>query len=269
MVGLGHPTCVVAAGHRWIVTSSQSDLTSLAAEMSILMGWLSKEEGDYFTAQQSFTAGLTAAVEAEDHDLGAYAVASASTLPAFRSSPQQSLALLDSESVRGARLDRARPSTKLWISVLQAEVHTRVGSEPEAFGALDQADDYLAQVDPGGGPRPLLGHFDEASLMGERGITAVRLQQPADAEPSLDHALANMADYPKTQSRLLTNAARGHLQQGRIDQACSAALRSLDVALHTGSGVGVADVRELRVDFQPYASTDAARELDEALAIQL
>ncbi len=132
-----------------------------------------------------------------------------------------------------------------------------------------QADDNLTQVDPDDGPRPLLGHFNEASLMGERGITAVQLHQPADAEPALDHALANMADYPKTQSRLLTNAARGHLQQGRFDQACSAALRSLDVALQTGSGVGVADVRELRVDFQPYASTDAVRELDEALAVQL
>ena len=42
-----------------------------------------------------------------------------------------------------------------------------------------------------------------------------------------------------------------------------------DVALQTGSGVGVSDVRELRVDFEPYGATEAVRDLDEALAIQL
>ena len=90
---------------------------------------------------------------------------------------------------RSRTLDRARPSTKLWISVLQAEVHTRVGNETEAFGALDHADDCLTQIDPDDGPRPLLGHFDEASLMGERGITAVRLQQPADRAGVVKRAL--------------------------------------------------------------------------------
>jgi transcriptional regulator with XRE-family HTH domain len=249
--------------------SVRNQLTSLAAEMTILLGWLSKEEGDDVTAQQCFTAALSATVEAGDNDLGAYAVASAATLPAFRSSPKQSLGLLTSDEVRGAQLHRARPSTRVWIAVLQAEVHTRTGSEAEAFEALDQAERLLSEVDPDDGRPPVLGHFDATSLVGERGITAVRLDRPHEAGPAIDEALVGMTDYPKTQSRLLTNAAKAHLRQGRVEEAATMALRSLNVARQTGSGVGVVDVRELRPDFDRYSRTDAVRQLDEALAVPL
>jgi transcriptional regulator with XRE-family HTH domain len=241
-------------------------ITSLASEISILLGWVSKEAGDDATAQQCFTSALTAAVEADDHDLGSYAVASASTLPAFRASPEQSLGLLASTEVRGSRLDRARTSTKVWNAVLRAEVHTRTGADGPAFQALDEADRLVELVDLADDRRPVLGHFDADSLMGERGITAVRLDHPHEAEAAIEQALANAAAYPKTQSRLLTNAAKAHLRLGRVEQASAAAIRSLQVARQTGSGVGVEDVRRLRPSFEPYKRTEAVRQLDEALA---
>lgn len=244
-------------------------LTSLAAEMSILIGWLSKESGDYATAQQCFTSALTAAVEAGDHDLGAYAVASASTLPAFRSSPEQSLGLLRSAEIRGAKLDHANTATRIWNACLRAEVHTRTGHELDAFDALDEADQLLERLDPDDGRRPILGHFDHASLMGERGVTAVRLRRSNEAKPALDEALAALADFPKTQSRILTSIARVQLQQRDIDEAVAAALRSLDVAHQTGSGVGVDDVRKFRSELQPWANTEAVRHLDQLLAVEV
>lgn len=75
----------------------------------------------------------------------------------------------------------SRSSTKLWICVLEAEVHTRVDGDGDAFDALDRADELLVKVDLVDGPRPVLGHFDESSLMGERGITAVRLRRSTEA----------------------------------------------------------------------------------------
>lgn len=244
-------------------------LTSLAAEMSILIGWLHKEQGDHLTAQQCFTAGLTAAVEAGDNNLGAYAVASASTLDAFRSSPEQSIDLLTSADVRGARLDRADISTQVWIDVLQAEVHTRTSNTAAAFEALDRAGHNVELIDPEDSRRPMLGYFDRSSVIGERGITAVRLDVDAETEASLREALATASDFPKTQSRLLINVARAHAAHGRHEEACQAAISALDIAEQTGSEVGIDDVRAFRRDQAGSIPAELLGELDDRLAVQL
>jgi len=47
------------------------------------------------------------------------------------------------------------------------------------------------------------------------------------------------------------------------------ALRSLEVAHQTGSGVEVDDVRKFRQELHPWASTEPVRHLDELLAVEL
>jgi hypothetical protein len=238
----------------------------MTAEMSILHGWLSKEDGDEVAAQHYFTAALGAAAEADNNDLGAYAAASASTLKAFRSSPHDSLQLLTTTNLRGIDMARASTATRIWIACLEAEVHTRTGSRSPALKALDRADALLHRLDPNDGQRPVLGHFDQASLMGERGVTAARLNVPSEAIPALDTALAGLAQYPKTQSRILTSTARAHLTHGDVDQATAAALQSLDIAEQTGSQVGINSIHDLRREMRPYANTTSVQLLDQRLA---
>ncbi|MCP4223718.1 MAG: XRE family transcriptional regulator, partial [Actinomycetia bacterium] len=62
-------------------------ITSLAAETSILLGWMTHDQSDSQAAHNYYRSALSAAAEAEDGPLGAYAIGSASVLPAWRSSP--------------------------------------------------------------------------------------------------------------------------------------------------------------------------------------
>lgn len=133
----------------------------------------------------------------------------------------------------------------------------------------DEAERLLERLDPDVAPRPILGHFDRASLMGERRVTAVCPRRSNEAKPALVEALASLADFPKSQSRILTSIARAQLQQRDIDQAVAAALRSLDVAHQTGSGVGVDDVHRFRSELQHWADTEPVLHLDELLAVEL
>ncbi|MGH9262860.1 MAG: helix-turn-helix domain-containing protein, partial [Acidimicrobiales bacterium] len=59
-------------------------LASLAGETAILMGWLTSDDGEHSAALGYYQTAIDAAQEAGDTALGAYAIGSASTLPAFR-----------------------------------------------------------------------------------------------------------------------------------------------------------------------------------------
>lgn len=239
-------------------------VASLAGETAILMGWLSQDRGDEGTAQRYYMSALDAADEAEDSGLGAYAIGSASTLSAFRSSPAESIFLLTGAEVHGFRADHATPSTRAWILSLQAEAHTRDGDAVAAMGALDEADKLLTGTAGSDEPRPRVSFFDQARLLGERGVAAVRLGLPHEGEAALDEALRSITVDHKIQSRLLTKLAQAHLRQGNIERACELAIDSLDIARDTSASVD--DIRSLRHDLNPWVGAEALDRLDARLA---
>ena len=204
-----------------------------------------------------------------DPALGAYAIASASTLPAFRSSPSQSVHLLTEAEVKGSRVLDATPSTRAWAYSLVAEAHVRDGNGAEAMTALDTAEEILSNGEPEDEPRPRAVFFDEARLVGERGVTSARLHMPDQAEDPLLRAIDGLNDDPKTESRMLTNLARVRLDQNEPDEAIRLAVESLEVAQRTGSEIGAGDIRALRRDLNPWRDLDGVHDLDELLAVQL
>ena len=244
-------------------------LASMAGETSILLGWITQDQGDQGVAQEFYLSALDAAAEAGDPAMGAYAIASASTLPAFRSSPSQSIHLLTDAEVKGCSINAATPSTKAWVHSLLAEAHVRDGNATAALKALDDAQTILDRTDPEDEPRPRSVFFDNARLVGERGVTAVRLRMPDQADQPLQAALDGLDGDPKTESRLLTHMARARLDQNELEEACRLAVRSLDIAQQSGSSIGVADIHDFRRDLTPWKETDSVRQLDERLAIPI
>ena len=168
--------------------------------------------------------------------------------------------------MKGCSVDAATPSTRAWIWTLVAEAHTRGGSAAGALDALDQAREVLDGVHIEEEPRPRVIFFDEARLIGERGVTAVRLNLPNEAEPALQQALGTLDNDTKTESRILTHLARARLQQREVDEACQLAIRSLEVAQQTGSAMGITDIHDFRLNLNEWNGTDAVRQLDDKLA---
>jgi tetratricopeptide (TPR) repeat protein len=236
----------------------------LAAETSILLGWLTYDQGDEQTAHNYYRSALTAAAEAGDTYLGAYAIGSASVLPAWRSSPEDSIHLLTDATIHGFSVDDASPHTRAWIYSLEAEAYTRAKDEAGALGAIDKAQ---AVLDRAGRELPdsRTVFFDENRLLGERGVTAVRLGRDADGQAVLERVLDEMHRDHKIRSRLLTSLAKAHVRHGSIDQAVDITLRSLDIAIRTGTASSYDDVVKLRPEFDRWAHTEPVQRLDEAL----
>lgn len=241
-------------------------LASLAGETAILMGWLSSDDGDHATAQALYQTAVDAAQEAHDSALGAYAIGSASTLPAFRTSPDHTLYLLG-EGAHGFRTANATPTTRAWLRSLQAEAHAAAGHEADAFRSLDDAAAVLDEGhdDADDEPRPRVSFFDPTRLAGERGVISVRLGAAEEGRRSLDDALSSLGAGLKIKSRLLTSLARAHLDRGDIERACEIARDSLAVALATETDASVRDLLSLRDEMRRWDQTEAVREFDAAL----
>lgn len=235
-------------------------LASSAAETLVLAGWLSQDGGDDMAADAAYRLALEAAEACDDKPIAAYAIASASTLGHWRSSPAESIDLLTSGTVRGFTANDATPTTKAWIGSLLAEAHTRGGDEVAAMTALDVAVKALDKADDG--PRPRAQFFDRARLIGERGVIAQRLAM-ADARTYLQQALAGLEGHSKTRSRYLTAQARALTNEGDLDEAVNVAVLSLHLASSSGSQVGVDDIRRFRSELPDSTLTTA---LDQALA---
>lgn len=238
-------------------------LASLAGETAILMGWLMSDDGEHATAQTFYQTAIDAAHEAGDPALGAYAIGSASTLPAFRASPHHTLYML-SEGVHGFRVSQATPSTLAWLRSLEAEAHAAAGHNGDAFRALDRAEAALDKAVTGE-PRPRVPFFDNTRLAGERGVISVRLGAVDEGRQVLDDAVRCLEPGLKIQSRLLTSLARAHLEQGDIERACQLARDSLAVARASETEPSLQDVMTLRDELRPWDDSTAVQDLDAAL----
>lgn len=239
-------------------------LASLAAETSILLGWITYDQGDEQSAHGYYRSALTAAAEAGDTSLGAYAIGSASVLPAWRSSPEESVHLLTDANINGFSVDDASPETRAWIYSLEAEAHVRADNGPAALAALDKAEAILDQADSGSADNRT-AFFDQSRLLGERGVTAVRLGRDADGQAVLEQVLKEIGPDQKIRSRHLTSLAKAHVRHGNIDHAVEIALMSLDVAVQSGTTSSYDDVIKLRPELDRWTHTDPVRRLDEAL----
>jgi len=242
-------------------------LASLAGETAILVGWLTSDDGDHAAAQGYYQAALAAAREAGDRALGAYAVGSASTLPAFRASPDHTLYLL-AEGRHGFRAAHATASTRAWLGTLEAEAHATAGREAEARRALDRAAEALGEA-VGDEPRPRLPFFDHVRLAGERGVIAVRLGAADEGRRALDEALRDLRPKGlKIESRLLTGLARAHAGQGDVERACHVARDSLAVATASETAPSLRDLHRLRAELRAWDGCAPVQELDAALRAQ-
>jgi transcriptional regulator with XRE-family HTH domain len=243
-------------------------LCSLAGETAGLAGWLAFDLEDRRAAGAWFRAGIEAAQEAEDRPLGAYLVGSSCVQPAYRERPHARLRRLHGRTAGFATAD-ANPSTRAWLVTLEAEAHALAGDEAASLRALDQAESIMGRADDEdtAGRRPRSPFFNQARLVGERGIALARLDRPAAAQQVLEEALASLdPDVVKTRPRLMAALATAHLGQGNIDEACRIGSDALELAERQQVSTNVQDVRRLRLDLQPWHDAQAVRELDEQLA---
>lgn len=243
-------------------------LCSVAAETSALGGWLTWDLDTPTTAAAYFRAGLDAADDASDRAIGAYLVGGLCVQPSYREQPEIRLRNLDGSTLGYAQAD-ASPATRSWMACLEAEAHVMAGDERGALTALDRAEtifEYASGDDPTQ-RRPRVGFFDQARLLGERGVALARLGRAEPAQVILTDAMASLDPaMTKIRPRLLAELASCAIQRGDVDTACRHASDALIMAADLRVQPNLQDVYRIRRDLNRWADTTPVRDLDRQLA---
>jgi tetratricopeptide (TPR) repeat protein len=247
-----------------VAEAERRQLHSIAGETAGIAGWLASDLGRDQDALAYYETGMWAAREARDGALGAYLVGSASTLPAFRKSPQATLRLLD-DGAFGFKTAQATASTRAWLAALEAEAHSKARDEVATLEAFEKAGNAFKRQEKA--PlRPRAEFFDPGRLAGERGLCYIRLARFDDAQVALHEARRRLDPAAKIRPRVLTGLATAYAEQGRVAEACQLASESLAIARRTHTALSLSQVKDVRRRLDRWKDARAVRRLDEQLS---
>src|SRR6266545_947079 len=239
-------------------------LSTVAAELHQLAGWLSFDTGDYDAASGHYRAGLRAAEHAGNDAMAAHVLGWMSYLASTTTHPHEGIRIADAALQRAAKT----PSRRLRASLarMKAHAHARAGEARGCEQALGQAATDLAAADPADDPE-FIYSFDEAVLLAHAGIVNVLLQQPAQAQAALERSLT-MLDPTCVRDRAfhLTWLAAGHVAAREIPQACRIGIEAAALLDQASSERTIRLLKELHgVQLRPHWSVPAVRELGDRL----
>src|SRR6266511_2900953 len=239
-------------------------LSTVAAELHQLAGWLSFDTGDYDAASGHYRAGLRAAEHAGNDAMAAHVLGWMSYLASTTTHPHEGIRIADAALQRAAKT----PSRRLRASLarMKAHAHARAGEARGCEQALGPAATDLAAAAPADDPE-FIYSFDEAVLLAHAGIVNVLLQQPAQAQAALERSLT-MLDPTCVRDRAfhLTWLAAGHVAAREIPQACRIGIEAAALLDQASSERTIRLLKELHgVQLRPHWSVPAVRELGDRL----
>lgn len=250
----------------------RQDMFSAASELAYVAGWMAFDNCEHATAQESFTAALKLAAEADDPPLAAHILRAMAHQAVDLGHHQQALNLATA-SVTGDRYALASPRERALLGVVHARALAVTGQTRAAASALLRAENDLAAVGTGDEEPGRVFFFGEASLAHE---TACALRDSGDlpgAARQFRHSVRTRkaATFTRTHAVTLGYLGAVQVQQNDVEQACitwSTALDSMD-GIRSGRTRQVAiDMRELLAPFQR-RSIKAVNELDARAAAYL
>ena len=146
----------------------QQRLWGVAANLSVLAGWMSHDVGMEPTAQQYFVLGVQAAQQAGDRPRAAEALSRAARQMVHLGRYQDALDLLRVADARGGR--ESLPRTRAMLRTVEAWAYASQGQSQATRRSLGEAEDLFARDTGEEGPE-WLQFFDEADLHGMEGLT--------------------------------------------------------------------------------------------------
>lgn len=240
-------------------------LWAVAANLSVLAGWMSHDVGLNPTAQNYFVIGAHAAREAGDLPRAAEALSRAARQMVHLGRPRDALALI--ELAQRTSGERATPTTRAMFATVEAWAQAALGQSAECRRTLGRAEREFTATQPKDDP-DWIGYFDTADLHGMQALVYRTLAEtdPSAIRPAQEHAKKAMdlraQGHQRSQTFDLISLASAYLIDGQPDagahHARLAVAATRDVSSHrtwdrltemqrlTGRYKDVAEVRSLR-----------------------
>jgi hypothetical protein len=234
-------------------------LSAVAGVLADLAGSLSFDLQDQARAAAYFEVARQAAEEAEDRDLGAWALATWSLMPTYNGDHAEALQLIEAAQAAGGR--ELSPTRRAWLAALEAKAHAGLGDAKRSAAALVRAERALAHL-PAAESRLGTDFFDAPRLVGFRGTSHLLLRQPKAARQALAEVLTLRSPTDvKGRSLATLDLAAAHIQEGEVEQACAAVVEALRIPAAQRVDPIRRRGRAVLVDLAPWDAYQAVRDL--------
>ncbi len=169
----------------------------------------------------------------------------------------------------GYSLDEASPWTRVWLRAKEADAAAAVGDANGSLRALERAQGAANSAGDRSEGRPRWHRWDQDWLVGEQGASLGRMGRFDEGQRLLQGSLLKVGEHrAKDRPWLLLAIARMHVRQEDPDPEASSQIAAAVLAHASAirSAPLLGEIRMLRRDLQPWASSSAIRRLDEQLA---
>jgi tetratricopeptide (TPR) repeat protein len=227
------------------------EMFTAASELAYLSGWMAFDNGEHAEAQESFTAAVKLAAEADDPPMAGHVLRAMAHQAVDLGHPRQALDLATA-SMDGKRYALAAPRERALFGVVYARALAAADEKAAAASALNRAEDDLAVAEPGDEEPGRVFFFGEASLAHE---TACTLRDTADLAGAIRQFRRSVrtrkaATFTRTHAVTLGYLGAVQARQGNVEEACATWSRSLDAM----DGVRSGRTRQVAVDMRSVLS---------------
>lgn len=248
------------------------EMFTAASELAYLAGWMAFDNTEHANAQQSFTAAVKLAAEAEDPPMAGHVLRAMAHQAVDLGHPRRALDAATA-SMDGQRYALATPRERALFGVVYARALAAANQNSVAASALNRAEDDLAAAQPGDEDPGRVFFFGEASLAHE---TACTLRDTGDLTGAIRQFRRSVrtrkaATFTRTHAVTLGYQAAVQARQGDIEEACATWSRALDAMDGVRSGRTRQVAIEMRSVLSPFRQRGihAVAELDARAAIYL
>jgi hypothetical protein len=234
-----------------------------AADVSQLAGRLLFGIGQHQAARSYYTVSLQASKEAGDRALGAYVIGGMSFIHTAEGKPDKALQLV--QHAQRTATEAAPASLRAWLLAMEAELQATLGNAKATRTALDAAELAADAAERQPTP-PWIEYFDRGRLAGFAGVCHIRLGRPGDAVAPLTEAMDALPETSvKHRSVLLTDMATARVKQGYLEEGCSLARESLEIATRMKGLSAMRRLREFRGLLTPWRDAREVQRFTEEL----
>jgi hypothetical protein len=238
-------------------------LVAIAAEVAQLAGWLAIDMHEHAAARAVLNVSIDAARESDDLALLAFSLGNLGHAHSAAGRPLDALCLM--ERAREIGMANATPTTRAWLSAVEAHAQASLGDREACWRTLGRADEAMAEPECVEGPAWMY-FFNQAQLSHWTGHAQLRCGDAAAARDALGHAYDTLdRSFVRERSVIVADLATVHVLQGDFQKGSQLAGEALDLTAVAGSSRAIQCLRDLRSRLDP--AVPDQRDLDHQLRL--
>lgn len=244
-------------------------LTAAICEQTYLLGWMAFDNGEHSTAQRYLIQSLRMADESQDAALGAHVLAGIADQATLTGDPAEGRRLAQTGRHGLARVEAPSCLADLWV--LEARALAALGDKVGTARAVVESERAFARADAERDKPTWATFIDGAYLHGEMANAFRDIEQPVLAAEHASRSIEHSREQNRARRGAMSQAALAitYLQRKDLDNAHSAAVKTIDLARRVQSSRAVEALEDVRKRMIPFGSHPLVADFNERARVLL